>query len=190
MAKDIEAFSKDNTLKWRTQCNAERVQEIGLLTVAETSDLITRNRYHRWIPTLIMAGINEKYFFIKKLKRGHCYPVPPKEAKIALSDAVQANLGRVFYKLQTSKKTLVSAQYNGKTSRDQGAIDLAMFSVPLEEREEARNLLAQEILPLLEAWVEDVEQKGEYWRRFDHNVVFRAIKGKVVIEEDQRNWLI
>jgi hypothetical protein len=52
----------------------------------------------------------------------------------------------------------VSALYSGKSPgknpKDQGAIDLIMFSVPLEEREEARNLIAQEILPLLEAWIE------------------------------------
>ena len=141
-----------------------------------------------------MAKINEKFFYVGKLKKGHYYSIPPKEAKLVLSDAVQANLGRVFYKLQTSRKTLVSAQYNGKSPgnnpKDQGAIDLAIFSVPIEEREEARNLIAQEILPLLEAWIADIEQKDEYWRRFDHNIVFRALKGKVIIEEDQRNWLI
>lgn len=141
-----------------------------------------------------MVEINEKYFGVRKLKKGHCYPIPPKEAKLVLSDTVQANLGRVSYKLQTSKKTLVSAHYNGKSPgknpKDQGTIDLVMFSVSLEEREEARGLIAQEILPLLEAWIENIEQKNEYWRRFDHNIIFRALKGKVVIEEDQRNWLI
>lgn len=141
-----------------------------------------------------MAKINEKYFYVGKLKKGYCYPIPPKDAKLVLSDAVQANLGRVFYKLQTSRKTLVSAQYNGKcpanNPKDQDAIDLAIFSVPIEEREEARNIIAQEILPLLEAWIENIRQKDEQWRRFDHNIIIRAIKGKVVIEEDQWNWLI
>jgi hypothetical protein len=83
-----------------------------------------------------MAKINEKYIYVRKLKKGHRYPIPPKEAKLVLSDTVQANLGRVFYKLQTSRKTPVSALYSGKSPgknpKDQGAIDLIMFSVPLE----------------------------------------------------------
>jgi hypothetical protein len=136
-----------------------------------------------------MARINEKYFYVRRLKKGHCYPIPPAEAKLVLSDTVQANLGRVFYKLQTSRKTLLSAQYYCKNSKGQGTIELAFFSVPLEELEEARKLIVQKILPALEAWIEAIEQNDEHWRHFDHNILFRVLNGKVVIDEDQRNWL-
>src|SRR5262245_28456456 len=85
-----------------------------------------------------------------------------------LSDTVKANLGRVIYRLRTSRKTLLSALYNGKSPgknpKDQGAIDLIMFSVPLGEREEARNLIAREILPLLETWIEALARSTPFPR--------------------------
>ena len=140
-------------------------------------------------------------FSSRKLKKGFCYPLKPDVLFDFLNKFKVTNLYRIHYGLRTSNNTIFSAQYYGEVERkyiksDQcyyylGSSEIIGYSIPLQEKKLAGELIIKDVIPVLCEWLKEIETQNEYWKLKDHNIIFQYNNGKMTIHKDEKrsHWV-